>query len=374
MSILPVQVTRTWWQQLRPRLTLIYILVVLILVGLSVVGQIRLLNEVGKTFGGFFWAIDNTDGQVVVVSTPPQLSSVPISADSLTSSNRIIAVNGQKGPDGLSYVYSHVKPGTSLTYTVQHNQQTMQIVHSTYTFTLDMWFGNYGLAFLAGLSWLLVGGILLATAGDWSGAVEGLTLLPPAMLFLLYSHWGNVQQAYPADAVFQLLWVPAFALLGAAFIHLSLTYRPEALQTERVPRLAIDGLPYLPLLALLAYEWSSYLIFGQVPTRINLTVSLGYGVLGGVISLCIGLTSLARVWRIVPQQQGETRTLQVMIPSHIRRRIGDLLTLWIGGVGLGFCLGILPILLTGQTLLPLSMFYILAIAHRSACTCRGDSG
>ena len=363
MSILPVQATPTWWQQLRPRLTLIYILVAFILIGLSVVGHIRLLNEVGKTFGGFFWAIDNTDGQVVVVSTPPQLAPIPISADSLTSSSRIIAVDGQKGSDALSRVYRRVSPGTQLTYTVQHNQQIMQIAHTTYTFTFGMWFENYGLAFLAGLSWLLVGGILLATSTDWSGAVEGLTLLPPAMLFLLYSHWGNVQQAYSADAVFQLLWVPSFALLGAAFIHLSLTYRPEALTTERVPRLAIDGLPYLPLLALLAYEWSSYLIFGQVPTRVNLIVSLGYGVIGGVISLCIGVTSLVRVWRIVPQQPGETRTLQVMIPAHIRRRIGDLLTLWIGGVGLGFCLGILPILLTGQTLLPLPMFYILAIAY-----------
>lgn len=363
MSILPVQTTHSWWEQLRPRLTLIYILVALILLGLSVAGQIRLLNEVGKTFGGFFWAIDNTDGQIVVVSTPPQLAPLPVAANSLTSNNRIIAVNGQKGAEALSYVYSHVRPDTRLIYTVQRNQQIMHIKHYTYTFTSGMWFGNYGLAFLAGLSWLLVGGILLATAGGWSGAVEGLTLLPPAMLFLLYSHWGNVQQAYPADAVFQLLWVPAFALLGAAFIHLSLTYRPEALKIERVPRLAIDGLPYLPLLALLAYEWSSYLIFGQVPMRINLTVSLGYGVIGGVISLCIGATSLARVWRIVPQQQGGTRTLQVVIPPHIRRRIGDLLTLWIGGVGLGFCLGILPILLTGQTLLPLSMFYVLAMAY-----------
>lgn len=361
MSILPVQATSTWWQQLRSRLTLIYILVALILLGLSVVGHIRLLNEVGKTFGGFFWAIDNTDGQVVVVSTPPQLPPVPISADSLTSNSRIIAINGLKGSESFTRVYRHVRPGTVLIYTVQHNQQIMQIERPASTFTLDMWFENYGLAFLAGLSWLLVGGILLATADDWSGAVEGLTLLPPAMLFLLYSHWGNVQQAYPADAVFQLLWVPSFALLGAAFIHLSLTYRPEALKTERVPRLAIDGLPYLPLLALLAYEWSSYLIFGQVPTRVNLIVSLGYGVIGGIVSFCIGITSLVRVWHIVPQQP--TRIFQVVIPPHIRRRIGDLLTLWIGGVGLGFCLGILPILLTGQTLLPLPMFYILAIAY-----------
>ena len=73
----------------------------------------------------------------------------------------------------------------------------------------------------------LVGFILLAKAPNWTGVVEGITLLPVAILFLLFSHWGNVQQAYPADLVIQFLWTPAFALLGAAFIQLSLTYRPR---------------------------------------------------------------------------------------------------------------------------------------------------
>jgi signal transduction histidine kinase len=40
-----------------------------------------------------------------------------------------------------------------------------------------------------------------------------------------------------------------------------------------------------------------------------------------------------------------------------------LLTLWIGGVGLGFCLGILPILLTGKPLLPPQIFYVLAAIY-----------
>ncbi len=37
--------------------------------------------------------------------------------------------------------------------------------------------------------------------------------------------------------------------------------------------------------------------------------------------------------------------------------------MWIGGVGLGFCLGILPILLTGQTFLRLDIFYVLATVY-----------
>src|SRR5439155_13503523 len=251
--------------------------------------------------------------------------------------------------------YMHASPGDSITYTIQHsNDSTEQATLLALQFSWEMWFENYGLALLAGISWLLVGTILLATAQDWTGAVEGITLLPPAMLFLLYSHWGNVQQAYPADIVFQLLWVPSFALLGAAFIHLSLTYRPEALSAPRRPRLMVDGLPYLPLIALVAFEWSSFLIFGKVAGRPHFIVALSYGVFGGVLSLVIGVISLLRVTRIIPGAR---------IPDNVRRRLGDLLTLWIGGVGLGFCFGILPILLIGRTLLPLEIFNVLAIVY-----------
>jgi signal transduction histidine kinase len=358
VSIYSMQTTDAWWRQLRPRLTLIYLAIALALLFVSAAGHMRLLGEVGKVFGGFFWALD-TDNQVVIVSTPPQLQPFD-AADSLTSTSHIVAVNGIKGSAALTRVYQHVQSGEQVTYTIQAGSGFKDVRRPTVRFTQDMWWQNYGLALVAGISWLLAGVILLGTAQDWGGAVEGITLLPPSMLFLLYSHWGNVQQDYHADAVFQLLWVPSFALLGAAFIHLSLSYRPEMLGAIRLPRLTVDGAPYLPLLALLAYEWSSYAFYGHVPTRPNLIISLGYGVLGGIISFAIGIHSLIRVGRLIPSWGKVTRG---SIPSHIRRRVGDLLTLWIGGVGLGFCLGVLPILLTGHTLLPLSMFYVLATMY-----------
>ena len=342
----------TWWQQLRPKLTVLYTVIALVLLIISGTGQARLLSEVGHVFGGFFWAAD-TDGQVVVVSTPPQLPLFGASASSLTSVDRIIGVNGEP-VSALTSVYQHAQPGETITYTIQHNNEVMQLKNPAALFTWDMWWQNYGLALLAGISWLVVGVILLARAQEWTGAVEGITLLPPAMLFLLYNHWGNVQQAYAADAVFQLLWVPAFALLGAAFIHLSLTYRPQVINTPRAPHFIVDGLPYLPLIALVAFEWSSYLIRGAVPTRINLLIALGYAAFGGAISICIGVTSLLRVSGLLPGER---------VPAHVRRRLTDLLTLWIGGLGLGFCLGILPILLTGKTLLPLPIFYTLATVY-----------
>ncbi len=354
MSILPeIPTTHRSWKQLRRRLTWLYLIVGLALLIISGFGHARLLGEVGKTFGGFFWAID-TDNQVVVTSTPPQLSTFGAAPGSLTSTTVLTGVNGQN-ISALTSVYEHAQPGkTNIRYTVEQNGQTITLDQVATTFTWDMWLSNYGWALIAGISWLLVGGILLATSKEWTGAVEGITLLPPAMLFLLYSHWGNVQQAYHADLVFQLLWVPSFALLGAGFIHLSLTYRPEALKTSRNPRMAIDALPYLPLLALLAFDLGYLFTRGSVPTRIQFILTLGYAVFGGLLSLGIGLTSLLRIFRVLPGS---------IVPVHLRRRLGDLLTLWIGGVGLGFGLGILPILLTGRPLLPLLVFYVLAAAY-----------
>jgi hypothetical protein len=348
-----------WWRQIQFRLALVYGLVALALLALSITGQLRLLDEVGKTFGGFFWAID-TDGRVVAVSTAPQQQPFGISAGSVISVDHIVSAqvqhgNSYSGSDALSLAYEHARPNQTITYGIESGVGPITYIQRpAVTFTWDMWWQSYGLTFIAGLSWLVVGFIVLLRARGWVGAVEGITLLPPAMLFLLYSHWGNVQSAYPADGIFQLLWIPSFALLGAAFIHLSLTYRPEALNSQRRPSLAQDALPYVPLIGLLAFEWSSYLFKGNVPTQINLTFALCYGAFGGVLSVFIGLTSLVRVSR---------RRADPTISSMVRRRLGDLLTLWIGGVGLGFCLGILPILLTGKTLLPLEIFYVLAAIY-----------
>ena len=352
MFITSERTTDTAWRQLRLRLTLTYLVVALILLFLSGIGHARLLNQVGRTFGGFFWAID-TDRQVVVVSTPPQLPPFAVPPGSLISLDHIVGVNSQP-ISALSNVYQHAKPGDLITYTVQQNGKLASIQHPAVTFTWDMWFQSYGLALVAGLCWLLIGFILLARAQNWTGVVEGITLLPAAMLFLLFSHWGNVQQAYHADVVFQFMWSPAFALLGAAFIQLSLTYRPEAMHESRSPRLTIDVLPYLPLIALLAFDVFSYLFRGSVPGRIQFIFSLGYAVFGGLLSLAIGITSLLRISGLIPGGN---------IPATVRRRLGDLLTLWIGGVGLGFCLGILPILLTGKPLIPLQIFYVLAAIY-----------
>ncbi|MGZ3628904.1 MAG: sensor histidine kinase [Ktedonobacteraceae bacterium] len=344
--------TDTTWRSLRLRLSILYLVIALILLLLSVAGNYRLLSQVGHTFGGFFWAID-TDKQIVVVSTPPQLPPIALSPGSLTSLDHIVKVNGQPALE-ISNVYQHTSPGHLITYTVQQNDKLMTFMYPAITFTQVMWFESYGLTFIAGICWILVGFILLVRATNWTGAVEGITLIPVAILFLLFSHWGNVQLTYPADLVFQFLWTPAFALLGAAFIQLSLTYRPEAMRETRSPRMTIDVIPYLPLVGLLAFDIFSYLLHGSVPGRLQFILSLGYAVFGGILSLIIGITSLLRISGVLPGSH---------IPSSIRRRLGDLLTLWIGGVGLGFCLGILPILFTGKPLIPLQIFYILAAIY-----------
>ena len=179
------------------RLTLVYLFVALALLILSGTGHARLLSQVGHTFGGFFWGID-TDRQVVVVSTLPDLAPFPVAPVSLTSQSILTGVN-DGNITSLSSVYQSSRPRTNIIYTVQQNGNTYDIRYPTAIFTASMWFNSYGWALIAGLIWLIVGALLLATAPEWTGAVEGMTLLPPAMLFLLFSHWGNAQQAYPAE-------------------------------------------------------------------------------------------------------------------------------------------------------------------------------
>lgn len=353
-SQIPILSTRTIntveWKRLKLRLSLLYVLVSLVLLGLSLPGQYRLLQEVGHTFGGFIWGID-AGGQVVVVTTPagqPAFAGVP---SSLSTNETIVQVNGQN-PSALPAIYQHAHPGQDITYTLNENGQRLTVHYPAAVFTFDMWLQDYGLAGLAGLCWLLIAGIFLFTARAWVGIVEGLTLLPVAILFLLYSHWGNVQTAYPMDAVLQLLWFPAFALLGAGFIHLSLTYRPELVGVGRAPSLKLDGWPYLPLIALEAFNLGLFFIRGHVPTRLEGELALGYGVLGGLVSLGIGVTSLVRI--------GLRRSTSGFA---VRRQLGDLLIMWIGGVGLGLGLGVLPVLLTGSPLLPLPIFFLLGAIY-----------
>ncbi|WP_126548901.1 sensor histidine kinase [Dictyobacter kobayashii] len=359
--------THAWWQRIRPRLTILYLAVALVLLLISGAGHLRLFNEIGKVFGGFTWTIDaaSPNEPIVIISTPDQLPPFAIPVSSLTSNTHISAVNHVSGVAGIQQAYQHAHPQDIIIYTAQGNKTVpMTITRPAYLFTWNLWWQTFGLTFLAGLSWLIVGIVLLATASEWTGAVEGLTLLPPAMLLLLYSHWGNIQTATTPDFVVQMIWIPSFALLGAAFIHLSLTYRPIAMTTGRRPSWLVDGLPYAPLLLLMAYDWISLLSSGYVPIRTNIELSLGYAVFGGVVSLGIGIASILQILGIWPlhKRTSEGR-ISITIPRRIRHHLGDLLTLWIGGIGLGFCFGVLPILLTGQTLLPLSLFYILAAVY-----------
>lgn len=338
------------WRALKLRLLLLYLLISLLLLALSLLGQWRLYSEIGQTFGGFLWGLD-ASGQTVIVSALPGSSGFSGAPSSLWQSETIEQVNGQPAV-ALPAIFRHAHPGDLIHYTLTSNGVQRVVTAPAATFTLELWWQYYGLAFVAGLIWLLVGGLLLASARTWVGAVEGLTLLPVAMLFLLYSHWGNVQTASPADAVMQLLWLPSFALLGAGFIHLSLTYRPQSVAAGRTPSVWVDALPYLPLIALEAFTVGLYFLRGGVPTRLEVLLNFGYGALGGLISLIIGLTSLAHL--LFHRSSAS---------FAIRRQLGDLLLLWLSGLGLGFGIGVLPLLLTGKTFLSLPLFFFLAAIY-----------
>jgi signal transduction histidine kinase len=236
---------------------------------------------------------------------------------------------------------------------IGHAHILISAAHVTGPSAWEAWFSTdgYGLSLIAGIIWLLVGAILLANAPDWTGAVEGITLLPPALFFLLSPYWLNVYQANLAS---QLVWLLAFALPGASLLHLSLVYRPAASKTPRSPALWIDGAPYLPLLALLAFDIGTLLIKGSAQANVQLTLARGYGILGGILSLLIDLISLLRILHVLPGAE---------LAAAVRRRLGNLLSLWITGICLSFGLGVLPFLLANGPLVPLQALFLLAAAY-----------
>lgn len=232
------------------------------------------------------------------------------------------------------------------------------------TFTQDLWWQRYGITLLAGASWLLSGCMLLATAPEWTGFVESLTMLPPALLLLFYSHQSNIQTPDPHDGLFQLLWIPALSLLGATLIHLSLAWRSRAIQraphqrthaTHR-PHATAVALAYLPCIILFAYiAYSFFFAKGQLPLRLNTLPGLGYGIFGIILSAAISLVS-----RFYRYDDGITF---ITLPAYVRSQISESLILWIGGFALGFGLGIFPLLLIGHELLPLPIFALLATVY-----------
>jgi hypothetical protein len=339
--MLSVSKTNVRWNSFKRRLLLIYVLLSILLLAISILGQIRLLHEVGRTFGGFIWGF-NTDSQLVVLFTIPSTNQ----ASSLMTNQVITSVNGES-PANLSEIYQQARPGQSISYTLQVNGQVRTLQAPVVVFTGGTWFENYGLAFIAGLCWLLIGGIFLYTAHSWTEASEGLTTLPAAMLFLLFGLWGNIQSPSTLDVLAQLLWFPAFALLGASFLHLSLNYRPQTFSNKRAPRIRIDGLPYLPLIALEAFYVGLLLIRGDIPTEVTEVINLGYGLLGAASGCVIGLYSLLRI--------GPLRTTT---GTAVQKQVGYLLALWIGGICLAFGVGLLPVLITGQLLFPLAAYLL----------------
>lgn len=99
-------------------------------------------------YRGFFWTIDS-DGQVIIVFPSSQLSAFGEFQNSLTSTDYLVEANGQKGPGALAHLYRQAYAGEEITYTIQRGNQEVDFILPATTFTWDMWWQNYGLAFIS---------------------------------------------------------------------------------------------------------------------------------------------------------------------------------------------------------------------------------
>ncbi len=354
MAVEVQQTTEKQWRQ--PALTGVSCLAALALLILSVAGQWRLMSEIGHPFGGFFWGED-ASGRPIVLATLaqfPQFSAAvdPIwqrrylSAVEVSDPRQVGGLRVYRGPQALTQAFAQTRPGMTLTYLFRDERDGRTVVVSgpAVPFTWEMWWLQYGLALLAGLSWLLLAVLLLLKATDWGEAVEGLTLLPPALLLLLVACGGNVQRPSAFEPLILVLWLPGLALTGSALLHLSLSYRAEvgAASVRRAPAFTVDGLAYLPLLVVFAFEISAQLLYGSVPLTPALLLALSIALLTWLVAVGCALPLLLAERRCA----GSGRQ-----PLTARTRpLAALLLVRLGGPGLGLILGLL--LLSGQALVP----------------------
>jgi len=107
---------------------------------------------------------------------------------------------------------------------------------------VPVWQQIYGLGLLAGLCWLVVGGILLGTARDWSEMAEGLTLLPPALLLLLL----DSNQGYIAIVGATGLFIVLHSLLRITnILSLRKSARQQTMPLSPRPRHRTNALNHL---------------------------------------------------------------------------------------------------------------------------------
>lgn len=209
--------------QVRWRLHLLCLTIVILALSVTAIGALRLIQEIGEPFGGFFWVPDGRNRPVVMPDAPYYW---PGFTAGLRPWDTLLSVDGQPASQ-LSHVYD-AQAGRMVKYEVQRGGQRLVVRGPVVRFTRRMWIEAFGPRLLAGLITLLVAYLLFRSAHEPFLVLVSLALLLIGALLVNHVNGPMVHRYRPAPLISMLLWSYGFPFIAALLWHLSLLFpRPK---------------------------------------------------------------------------------------------------------------------------------------------------
>lgn len=326
------------------RLTVFYLVWSALLVVFGTVNLLKVMQQIGQTFGGFMWTQDPTREHAFYVGWE-LWRTLPPAPDRIALLDEIVSIDG-KSPWTFEQVYETAEPGELITYEVRRHNQYLVIREPVRIFTWDMFALSHGLLYLAGFSFVLVGYVLLRSARRQDSALFALALLFGGGAWFSHSTVAGIHTSYTINRVSDLLlYVPTMPMVGALLMHFALIFPEPNHLIRRLP-----GFPYLnyvlagALIVGYALTWSYSL--ARWHNHIYAAMAI-YAILG-IVSL---VASSAVVYRQARRKRIATQ----------RQVIEALAAVWLVGLIIFAVLGILPVLFVGYPLLPAEVLFTLVL-------------
>jgi len=324
------------------RTRLIWYVATLLLLLYGIRGLWPLRSDIGQTYAGVPVLWYSAGGYVINGEVP---WSWPGPQNGLRGRDQVLRMDGKDPYYFFKEAFRNKEPGDTVKFDVMRGDQLVQASVPVTIFTFERFFEFYGFWFLAGVSCLLAGILLVRSAADESRIVLALTFMVVAAVFFVHGYTGFIHfYRYSFDLLTEIVWHYGYLLIGALLYQFALVFPHPPAWLERHPRLRFIPLYWAFLLGTL------YLV-GGVWFFDNRTNSLTLNLVLLTISTGAIVVILRPIWSYFhPGPEG--RGWAIMLGS-----------VWAMGVILLLGVGVLPFVAHGgmmiltEVLLPLCVVY-----------------
>lgn len=308
------------------------------------IGMLRVIDQVGESYGGFIWIYDKTLEPPFYVG--PELRRVrPPSLYELRLFDQILAIEGVD-PRRFGEVYDRKTVGELITYQVQRGGTTLTIKEPLRIFEWDDFVLSHGLVHAAGIAFLLAGYTLLKGTKRSDLRIFAFVFPVGAGSWFFHSQASSIHEPFIGSAILGfLLWMPTFPLVGALFFHFALQF-PVRPNKKLLPRWQLILAYGFAVLVGGAY-WISYALEYEGIVWIAYYVMIVYAAIAiAAVTIKICLILFSARYRVEQSSFGVARSFSAA---------------WLVAAAILLLLGILPFLLLGYAVLPFEILMTLMI-------------